>query len=178
MHTCKNQVTTPIAGTVRSPDVKTQGFINSYDPRPYFTWLDRDPRHRPRKKTARRDVVSRDASSYLKLLTACATSCTLLREKSLCTIIYRNFTIKYKKKKKKSITSIIRHATIPRDPPCCDHVWRRYLDTILVTSLFTSHEQKDASATDFYILPFKPFALPNMISSLYWHVTRHILIVG
>jgi len=100
MHTCKNQVTTPIAGTVRSPDVKTQGFINSYDPRPYFTWLDRDPRHRPRKKTARRDVVSRDASSYLKLLTACATSCTLLREKSLCTIIYRNFTIKYKKKKK------------------------------------------------------------------------------
>jgi hypothetical protein len=55
------------------------------------------------KKTTRRDVVSRDASSYLKLLTASAISCTFPRGRNLCTIIYKN----WPNTRKKSITSII-----------------------------------------------------------------------
>ena len=55
------------------------------------------------EKTTRRDVLSRDASSYLKLLTASAISCTLPKERNLWTIIYKNLP----NTGKKSITSII-----------------------------------------------------------------------
>jgi hypothetical protein len=49
------------------------------------------------KKIARRDVISRDVSSYLKLLTASAPSCTLPSERNQCTIIYKNLPHKYQK---------------------------------------------------------------------------------
>ena len=88
----KKNVITPIAGIVRRCSVTTQVCINSYDALPLSHGLIESLitiLQIGQKKTARRDV-SHDSSSYLKLLIASATSCTLPRARNLCTIIYKN----------------------------------------------------------------------------------------